>query len=50
VKKFKKNRPGGDVVSITQRQVKKKTNITHTPDGHNIRFTSGGKKKIYKRG
>jgi hypothetical protein len=29
VKKIKKNRPGGDVVSITHRQVKKKTNITH---------------------
>ncbi len=44
--KIKKNRPGGDVVSITQRQVKKKTNITHIPYGLSIIFTSRKEKVI----
>jgi hypothetical protein len=48
VKKLKKNRPGCDVVIITQRQVKKKTNITHAPDGHNITLGSPQEEKFIR--
>jgi hypothetical protein len=53
VKKFLKNRPAGDVVSVTQRQVKKKTNITHSDIVGYVRmfvygYTDAGKEGLYE--